>query len=152
MDLELLRTHFTQTPPNTAYIKQILEEFKNGLLRFVPSKTEVHQFIKDDLPLDTLTVESIPHIIDRLIHWMEQFQAPAYDYVTKQWRDDFVSCTNYTDFICKFVEEYREHSEIMYKTVWDARKRISNNESAIPPDHLAKGTNGVPDDMKSGRK
>ena len=76
----------------------------------------------------------------------------AYDYVTKQWRDDFTSCTNYTDFICKFVEEYRAHSEMMYKTAWDARKRVSNNESAIPPEYRSKGTNGVPDNMKSGRK
>ena len=151
MDIQLLRAQLDNTPPKTEYIKQILEVFKNGLLQFTPHKPEIHQFIKDDLPLDTLTTETIPQIIDRLIHWVDQFQAPVHDIVTKKWRYDFSNCTNYTDFICQFVEDFKNHSEIVYKETWEARKRISNQESPVPPEHRAKGKNGVPDNMKSGR-
>ena len=91
-------------------------------------------------------------IVDRLIHWMEQFQAPAHDPITKQWREQFKKTTNYTDFICQFVVEYKNHSEMVYKETWNARKRIANHESAVPPEYRATGENGVPDHMKSGRR
>ena len=151
MDTDLLRTQLNQSPPITTYIKQIIDVFKLGLFKFVPNKHDIHQFIIDDLPLNTLDANSITHIVDRLIHWIEQFQAPIHDHVTTQWREDFKQTTNYTDFICHFVVEYKNHSEIVFKDTWDARKRISNNESAVPPEHRTKGQNGIPDSMQSGR-
>ena len=56
------------------------------------------------------------------------------------------------EFISQFLEEYYNHTEMVYKEVWEARKRISNNESAVPPEHrpVVKGKNGVPEQMKSG--
>ena len=97
MDIELLRKQLDQSPPNTEYIKQILEIFKEVLFKFVfPTKPEIHQFIKDDLPLDILDTPTIANIVDRLIHWIEQFQAPIHDSITKQWREDFKLASNYT--------------------------------------------------------
>ena len=89
--------------------------------------------------------------MDRLIHWIEQFQAPIHDQTTNQWREDFKQTTNYTEFICQFVVKYKNHTELVYKDTWEARKRIANNESAIPPEYRATGENGIPDNMKSGR-
>ncbi len=152
MDIVLLRKHLNQSPPNNEYIKQILNTFKEALFKFVPNKPDIHQFIKDDLPLVTLDTPTIANIVDRLIHWIEQFHAPIHDHVTTQWREDFKNVTNYTDFICNFVVEYKNHTEIVYKDTWEARKRIANNESAVPPGRLATGQNGVPDNMKSGLK
>ena len=151
MDLELLRNQLNQSPPNTEYIQQILDIFKEALFKFVPNKPDIHQFIKDDLPLDVLDTPTIANIVDRLIHWMEQFQAPIHDQVTSQWRDDFKNATNYNDFICQFVVNYKNHSELVYKETWEARKRIANNESAIPPENRAKGKNGIPDSIQTGR-
>ena len=151
MDSDLLRKQLNHYPPNTEYIKQILTAFKEGLFKFIPNKPDIHQFINDDLPLDTLDTPTVAAIVDRLIHWIEQFQAPIHDQVTTQWREDFKQTTNYTDFICQFVVEYKNHSEMVYKDTWGARKRIANNESAVPPEHRATGQNGVPDNMKSGR-
>ena len=56
MDIPLLRNQLNQTPPNTTYIQQILTAFKQGLFTFVPNKPEIHQLIKEDLPLDTLDI------------------------------------------------------------------------------------------------
>lgn len=150
MDSDLLRKQLNQSPPNTEYIQQILDIFKEALFKFVPNKPDIHQFINDDLPLETLDTPTVAAIVDRLIHWIEQFQAPIHDRVTTQWREDFKKTTNYTDFICQFVVEYKNHSEMVYKETWDARKRIANHESAVPPEHRATGENGIPDNMKSG--
>ena len=152
MDIPLLRSQLNQSPPITTYIQQILEVFKQGLFRFVPTKPEIHQIIKEDLPLETLDTPTMAAIVDRLIHWIEQFQAPAHDPITKQWREQFKKTTNYTDFICQFVVEYKNHSEMVYKETWDARKRFANNESVVPPEYRATGENGIPDNMKSGRR
>ena len=152
MDIPLLRSQLNQSPPITTYIQQILEVFKQGLFRFVPNKPEIHNLIKDDLPLATLDTPTVATIVDRLIHWMEQFQSPNHDPITKQWREQFKKTTNYTDFICQFVVEYKNHSEMVYKETWDARKRFANNESVVPPEYRATGENGIPDNMKSGRR
>ena len=152
MDIPLLRSQLNQSPPITTYIQQILEVFKQGLFTFVPNKPEIHQFIKEDLPLETLDTPTMAAIVDRLIHWMEQFQAPAHDPITKQWREQFKKTTNYTDFICQFVVEYKNHTEMVYKETWNARKRLANHESAVPPEHRTTNDNGIPDTMKTGRR
>ena len=147
INLNVLRIQLNETPPNTVYLKQLLEIFRDSLFKFVPSKTEVHQFIKDDLPLDTVDTSTITGIVEKLIHWIEQFQAPAQDYITKKWRKDFAITTEY---LCQFVVNYANHCEEVYKETWKARMRIANNECVIAPEFRAKGKNGVPDFMKTG--
>ena len=40
---------------------------------------------------------------------------------------------------------------MVYKETWEARKRIANGESAVPPEQrIVSGKNGIPDNMKSG--
>ena len=41
---------------------------------------------------------------------------------------------------------------MVYKETWEARKRLANGESAVPPEHRISnsGKNGVPDKMKTG--
>ena len=70
MDIPLLRSQLNQCLPITTYIQQILEVFKQGLFTFVPNKPEIHQFIKEDLPLETLDTPAMAAIVDRLIHWI----------------------------------------------------------------------------------
>ena len=147
INVNVLRNQLKETPPNTVYLKQLLEIFRDSLFKFVPSKTEVHQFIKDDLPLDTVDTSTITGIVEKLIHWIEQFQAPAQDYITKKWRKDFVITAEY---LCQFVVNYKNHCEEVYKETWKARMRIATNECVIPPEFRAKGKNGIPDYMKSG--
>ena len=68
MDAALLQAQLLESPPNTAYLKQILEAFRAALCRFVPSKTDIHALIEEDLPLKELTIGTMPHIVDRFIH------------------------------------------------------------------------------------
>tara|TARA_Y100000816_G_C26098826_1_gene581979 strand:+ start:1018 stop:1521 length:504 start_codon:yes stop_codon:yes gene_type:complete len=147
-----VKEDLSKQPPDVEHMKVIIEELVNGLCKFVPNKPEIHQFIKDDILVENIGVETMSLIIDRLIHWVEQFQAPAHDLVTKSWRDNYKNAKNYAEFISLFLEEYYYHTEMVYKETWEARKRLANGESAVPPEHRISnsGKNGIPDNMKTG--
>ena len=147
-----IKEDLSKSPPDTQHIPVIIEELVGGLCKFVPNKPEIHAFIKDDIFIENIGFETMPQIIDRLIHWIEQFQAPVHDLVTKKWRDDFKNAKNYAEFISVFLEEYYSHTEMVYKETWEARQRIANGDNATPPEHrrVVYGKNGVPNTMKSG--
>ena len=142
MDIVLLRSQLEKHPPNINYIQKIVNTFKQGLFKFVPNKPEIHEMIESDLPLDTIGPSSISHIIDRLIHWIEQFQAPSHDSITTTWRKQFANSTSDVDFICTFVIEYKNHTELVYKERWKALMRLANNENIVPPEYRTCG-NGL---------
>ena len=149
----LIRHDLLQEPPNTVHISKLVAELVNGLCKFVPNKSQLHIKIKEDILRETFDNETMPYIILGLINWIEKFQAPVYDTMTNKWRKDFEATTTPIDFIIKFLQEYYEHVEKVYKEVWDARKRLINNESIIPPEHrpVVTGSNGIPDIIRSGK-
>ena len=79
-----IKEDLSKSPPDTQHITVIIEELVGGLCKFVPNKPEIHAFIKDDIFIENIGFETMPQIIDRLIHWIEQFQAPVHDLVTKK--------------------------------------------------------------------
>ena len=141
-----------KSPPDVKHLTIIIKELYEALCKFVPSKKTIHQKIKEDLLIE-LNLNNMSFIINRLIYWIEQFQAPVYDKKTKQWRENFKKSKNYSLFIVEFLKDYLNHLENMYKEVWDARKRLVNNENIIPPEHRVKpkGKNNIPDVIKSGK-
>tara|TARA_A100001015_G_scaffold251232_1_gene290113 strand:+ start:1944 stop:2453 length:510 start_codon:yes stop_codon:yes gene_type:complete len=141
-----------KNPPDTQHIAVIVQELVNGLCKFVPNKPAIHRLIKDDILCETIGLETMPKIINGFIYWIQQFQAPVYDTVTKKWKDDFKNATNYSEFIALFLEEYYQHTEKVYKELWEARKRLANGENIVPPEHrpAITGKNGVPENMRSG--
>ncbi len=141
-----------KSPPDVRHLNIIIKELYEALCKFVPSKKTIHQKIKEDLLIE-LNLNNMSFIINRLIYWIEQFQAPVYDKKTKQWRENFKNSNNYSLFIVEFLKDYFNHLENMYKEVWDARKRLVNNENIVPPQHRVKpkGKNNIPDVIKSGK-
>ncbi len=150
----IIRRDLTQDPPRTESIKSVINQLIEGLTKFVPSKTKVHEQIRAEIFQDEINLETMPTIILGLIGWIEKFQCPADDEVTRGWRNGFREAENYTEFIIKFLAEYYDHSEKVYREVWEARKRLLDGENVIPPEHRreVKGVNGVPNDMKTGRR
>ena len=150
---ESIRRDLSQDPPNTLHVSKLIAELVDGLCKFVPSKTQLHVKIKEDILSETLDIETMPSTIFGLINWIEKFQAPVYDTVTNKWRDEFKTTTSTIDFIVKFLDEYYVHIEKTYKEVWDARTRLVNNESVVPPEHrpVITGRNGIPNIIKTGR-
>jgi len=148
---DIIRSDLEKSPPNTEHLATLINELADNLCKFIPSKKNIHKKIKEDIIQDEININTMSSIILGLINWIEKFQAPVYDKVTRKWKDDFKTAQNYNDFIIQFLQEYYLHIEKMYKEVFDARKRLINNDSIIPPEHRAKGNNGIPGIIKTGR-
>ena len=152
---DLIKQDLEKTPPRFEKVAHVIKIFANGLKQFVPSKQKIHDQINTDLliePYIEVTIEQFPHIVSRLIYWIKQFQAPAYDSVTQQWEIQLTN-TKTPSSIAQFFKEFYYHSQDMYHQVWQARKRLVTGENIIPPEHRPKytGSNGIPHNMKSGR-
>jgi hypothetical protein len=152
---DLIKQDLEKTPPQLTQIPHVIQLFANGLKRFVPSKQKIHEQIEKDLliqPFIEITIEKFPHIVSRLIYWIEQFQAPAYDNITQKWATQLIESKTPTD-IAQFFKDFYYHSQDMYRLVWEARKRLVTGENIIPPEHRPKhtGSNGIPHNMKAGR-
>lgn len=148
--LNNITNDLNENPINTKNILFILDDIYNGLCKFVPSKKNIHQKIKKDLLSDEINYDTMPKLILALINWIKKFQAPVYDKITDKWIKDFKNTNNYSTFIQQFLIEYYQHVEKCYKEVWEARKRLLNNESVVPEEHRPKGKNGIPDKIRSG--
>ena len=150
---EGLKKDLEEKPPKTDQITLIIDELIEALYKFVPSKTPLHEQIKKDIYQETINLETMPQIIYGLINWIEKFQSPADDKVTKKWRDDFINTLDCSTCIVTFLQEYYEHSEKVYRKVWEARQRLVSGENVIPPEHRpqTEGTNGIPSNMKTGK-
>ena len=149
-----LHADFKETPPKTEHISVCIKELADGLCKFIPSRLNIHTKIKNEIIFEEVNIQTMPCIIDGLIKWIELFQAPVYDTKTKKWREDFKNCSDYADFLRDFFKEYYEHIEVVYKEVWEARKRLINGENVVPLEHrpIIQGTNGVPNIMRTGGK
>ena len=55
------------------------------------------------------------------------------------------------DAIIKFLKEYYDHTEKVYKNLWEARQRLVNGENVVPPEYRPQGENGVPKNMRTGK-
>ncbi len=150
---QVIREDLNSDPPNTEHIAKVIDELIEALCKFVPSKTTLHEKIKNDIYHEEITVETMPNIIYGLINWIEQFQCPVDDAVTRKWKSDFQNATDYLEFIVNFLAEYYDHSEKVYRQLWEARKRVLSGEDVVPPEHRKKveGVNGVPTKIKTAR-
>ena len=150
---DIIEEDLRKDPPETETVKSIINDIIKGLKKFVPSRTDLHEELTRDIPHEIVDASTMAPIVTRLIHWIEQFQSPAHDPTTQQWLTTFQTTTDYPAFLSKFFKEYLEHTETVYKEVWEARLRLTTGENIVPPEHRpnVEGSNGVPNNMRSGR-
>ena len=67
-------------PPDVEHIGKLLEEIIEILCNFVPSRTDIHAMIREDLASVDWELQT------KLLKWAERFQAPIYDQVTESWK------------------------------------------------------------------
>ena len=103
-----------QDPPNVVHIGKLLEEIIEILCKFVPSRTDIHALIKEDLASVDWNLQI------KLLKWAAMFQAPLYDQVTDSWKRKL------PEKLSVFLKKYYEHLETINKQVWDERKKLSN--------------------------
>ena len=113
-----LHEDFKQVPPKTNHIKKCIHELVGGLCKFVPTRTQLHEKIREEIIYEEINIETMPYIVGGLIKWIQQFQSPYHDRVTKQqWAEDYKNCKDYADFLRDFFKQYYEHTEVVYKEV-----------------------------------
>lgn len=145
-----LRTDIDENPPNLTNISKLLEQFVDGLTKFCPSKTELNKEIRERFP-KKIKPEDTLLIMQKLIFSIEQFQSRNDDKFTKKMLTDVSNNFN-NESIIVFLSEFYDHTEKVYKELWEARQRLVNGENIIPSEHRkqVKGKNGVPFNMKTG--
>ena len=150
---DLIEEDLRKDPPETDNVKRIVIEIIEALEKFVPSRTDLHESMRHEIPCDTVDASTMAAIVTKLVHWIEKFQSPAHDSTTKQWITSFQATTDYPAFLSRFLREYLEHTEKIYKEVWEARLRLASGEDVVPPERRpnVEGSNGVPTNMRSGR-
>tara|TARA_R110002012_G_scaffold202284_1_gene371314 strand:+ start:10 stop:441 length:432 start_codon:yes stop_codon:yes gene_type:complete len=122
-------------PESYDYLRKLLNEIIDKLCRFVPNRTDIHQKIRDDLEGQIGW-----DIQNKLIIWIEKFQAPIHDTTTKKWLEEE------NKPVGDFLKMYYEHLEITYKETQDAREAIARGENIFNP-----VTGEMPKNMKTGR-
>ena len=104
-----------QDPPNVEHIRKLIDEIIEILCKFVPSRPDIHQLIRDDL-----SGEVTWSIQERLLIWAERFQAPLYDNMTQSWKRKL------PQKLSEFLKKYYEHLESINRQIWEERKKIAS--------------------------
>lgn len=123
---------------NLEHLDILLKEIRDILKSMVPSKTKIHEKIDEELGKVSWDVQV------KLVDWIEKFQAPEHDVVTRQWREKIPTDTSV------FLEWYYTHIQVVHKQVYEYRKKLANGEQIFTPDKV-EGSQGVPSVMKSGK-
>jgi len=116
----------------------LLEEIIHMLCNFVPNRKDIHEKIKTDLVGISWELQS------KLIGWIEKFQAPIHDKITRGW-----SKRNFT--ISQFLKLYYSHLDVVHKEVSKSRQKLVNGENLFKPDVPETFTSNVPKNIKTGR-
>ena len=144
-----LRADIDENPPNLTNISKLLEQFVDGLTKFCPSKTELNKEIRERFPKQ-IKPEDTLLIMRKLIFSMSNFNLQMMINLQRKCFQMYqiISIMNPS----LFLSEFYDHTEKVYKELWEARQRLVNGENIIPPEHRkqVKGKNGVPFDMKTG--
>tara|TARA_B100000902_G_C27290991_1_gene907125 strand:+ start:1301 stop:1777 length:477 start_codon:yes stop_codon:yes gene_type:complete len=145
-----LKKDISETPPKLDNISQLLKQFVDGLCKFCPSKTELNNEIRNRFPVQ-INPEHTLLVMEKLIFTIEQFQAPCDDKITKKMLSNVSNNFN-NESIIVFLSDFYDHTEKVYKDVWEARQRLINGENIVPQEHRKQvvGKNGIPFDMKTG--
>lgn len=143
---------FKQEPPRTERITRCIHDLVEALCKFVPNRPDLHERIGADILVEEVGVHTMYRIVNGLIRWIKQFQAPYQDEITNRWSTEFETTTDHALFLRNFFEEYYAHVETVYQEVWAARHRMVHGESVVPPERrpVVKHTNGVPDVLRTG--
>lgn len=145
-----LKKDISETPPKLDNISQLLKQFVDGLCKFCPSKTELNNEIRNRFPVH-INPEHTLLVMEKLIFTIEQFQAPCDDKITKKMLSNVSNNFN-NESIIVFLSDFYDHTEKVYKDVWEARQRLINGENIVPQEHRKQvvGKNGIPFNMKTG--
>ena len=82
------------------HLRALMNEIIEKLCGFVPNRLDIHEKIREDLGKEIGW-----DVQQKLLDWIEKFQAPIYDQVTRDWKK---KCP---EPIGQFLKKYYEHLE-----------------------------------------
>lgn len=125
---------------DVTYIEKLVDEMIERLCRLVPSRTDIHKKLKDDIK------QNIDYSIQlRIINWVEKFQAPTHDKKTKKIK------TELPKKISEFVKEFHEHLDMVENEIIEAKQKIHNGENIFNAEKPQSSNGITPDNLRSGR-
>lgn len=98
-------------PESYDYLRKLLNEIVEKLCMMVPNRTDIHKKIEEDL-----NQEIGWNIQEKLISWIEKFQAPIHDSTTEKWKRQIPQPVG------DFLKKYYEHLELVYKEIQEYKK------------------------------
>lgn len=101
-------------PPDLEHIRKLVDEIRDVLCNFVPSRVDIHRLVHKDLNGDIDW-----SLQEKLLKWAEMFQAPIYDQVTESWKK------NLPEKLSDFLKKYYEHLEKINKQMWEHREKMA---------------------------
>lgn len=104
-----------EDPVDMEHLGKLLEEIIQALCSLVPSRTDIHQMIRNDF-----SGEIGWDLQEKLLTWASKFHAPIYDQVTDRWKK------NLPEKLSEFLKKYYEHLEKINKDIWKERKKIAD--------------------------
>ena len=117
--MENIRTQFEKAffnildgEPDIKHIRILLDEIIEKLNGLVPSRTDIHAQIRDDLKDIDWELQA------KLIRWIEKFQSPNRDIITNSMKE--VGPIP----IGQFLKQYYKHLETVNRDVWEYRRQI----------------------------
>tara|TARA_Y100000816_G_C26065632_1_gene559991 strand:+ start:1012 stop:1428 length:417 start_codon:yes stop_codon:yes gene_type:complete len=99
---------------DSVHLKKLLNEIKDILCSFVPNRKDIHIDIYKDFESDINW-----HFQEKLLDWIELFQSPVHDKITRYWREN-IKISKLSEFL-KFYYEHLETVKediIKYKETW----------------------------------
>jgi hypothetical protein len=121
------------------HISTLLTEIKDALKSFVPSRNDIHQSIEE-----TIGSEITWDTQNKLVFWIEKFQAPNHDHITNNLKQKIPMN------ISTFLKQYYAHLSAVHKEVFGYRQRLANGENIFKALNVETSGNNVPTNMKSG--
>ena len=124
---------------NLEHTTILVNEIKDTLKSLIPNRTDVHDMIDNDI-----SNEISWDTQEKLVSWVEKFQAPVHDKFTRQLK------TKLPLKLSEFLKTYYEHITIVHKEVFEYRKKLANNENIFQSNDVKSAGNNVPDSIKAG--
>jgi|19_taG_2_1085344.scaffolds.fasta_scaffold144461_2 hypothetical protein len=95
-------------PESYDHLRSLMNEIADTLCGFVPTRTDIHAKIREELG-----GEIGWDVQQKLLGWIEVFQAPIYDQVTSEWKK---ICP---EPIGQFLKKYYAHMEKVNRQIQD---------------------------------
>lgn len=132
---DLLEEDLAKDPPNTTHLKILVDEIMVTMCQLIPNRPDAQQYIRNELAGEITWDFQL-----KLLKLIEKLQAPHHDAMTRNWK------TKVPQKISDFLPKFYDHLENVVEETKQYREYIRQGKPLVN----VKGSNGVPDNMKSG--